>query len=166
MLISLIAAMSRNRVIGAAGKLPWHLPEDLKYFRKITSGHPVIMGRKTFESIGKLLPGRLNIIVTRNPEFHVSGQASLVSSLEQAFEQCRGLTPLPDEIFVIGGAEIYAQALKWADRLYLTLIDLDVEGDARFPECNESGEFAEKTREDHPATGSQPAFSFILLERV
>jgi dihydrofolate reductase len=155
--ISLIAGMARNRVIGAANRLPWHLPEDLKYFKRVTHGHPIVMGRKTYESIGRLLPGRENRIVTRKPDFHVEG-ARVFGSIEEA---CRG----EGEIFVIGGAEIYSHALPFADRLYVTLIDRDFEGDAFFPEWD-SARFVESSREDHPATAERGfGFSFVVFDK-
>jgi dihydrofolate reductase len=158
-MVSLIWAMGRNRVIGADNRLPWHLPEDLKYFRRVTQGHPVLMGRKTFDSIGRLLPGRENRIITRQTGFEVPG-ALVFNSLEDA---CRGAS---GELFVIGGSEIYRQALGMADRLYVTLIHQDFEGDAFFPDWDES-RFREVSREEHPATAERPySFSFVVMERV
>src|SRR5688572_13271277 len=127
--ISIIVAMSRNRVIGANGAIPWHLPEELKRFKSVTMGHPIIMGRKTYESIGRLLPGRTTVIVSRQPAYRVPG-AIVAHSLGEAIAACNG----DDEIFVIGGAEIYAQALARADRIYLTTVETEVAGDATFPE--------------------------------
>lgn len=132
MIISLIVAMSKNRVIGVDNKLPWHLPEDLKRFRRITSGHPVVMGRKTFESIGRLLPNRENIIVTRNADYRVLG-ATVVHSLEEAFLKFKNTT---EEVFVLGGGEIFKQALPLANKIYLTLIEKEIKGDAYFPEVD------------------------------
>lgn len=129
--ISLIAALSENRVIGIKNHLPWNLPEDLKRFRTLTSGHPIIMGRKTFESIGKPLPKRENIVITRDPAYAREG-IRVASSLESAIEIARAGSP--QEIFVIGGAEIYRLALPLADRLYLTLVSGQFEGDAFFPD--------------------------------
>lgn len=145
-MISLIAAASRNGVIGNKGKLPWRLPADLQRFKRITMGHPILMGRKTFESIGKPLPGRTNIVITRRKDFQCGG-ATVANSLEEALLICdRGATaqrskemvalPLSadheneKEAFVIGGAEIFKQALPFADRIYLTRIEKDFEGDA------------------------------------
>ncbi len=147
--ISLIVAMTPGRVIGRDGKLPWHLPEDLQHFRKVTMGHPVVMGRKTYDSIGKPLPGRHNIVVTRNPDWHAEG-ATAVTSLQQAFEAATagaasghqsGDNPDEDEdteIFVIGGAELYRAALPHAGRLYVTLVHANIEGDTYFPEIDHS----------------------------
>jgi dihydrofolate reductase len=127
--LSLIAAMARNRVIGAGNKIPWHLPGELKMFKTITMGHPIIMGRKTWESIGRLLPGRTTIIVTRQRGYHVP-DAIIAASLDAAIAACAST----DEIFVIGGAQLYAAALPRADRIYLTTVDADVEGDTLMPQ--------------------------------
>ena len=121
MRISLIVAMAKNRVIGINHKMPWHLPADFAYFKKITIGHPVIMGRKTFESIGRPLPGRRNIVVSRNPFFRADG-AEVAASLQQAINACDNQTEYK-EIFVIGGATLYAEALARVDRIYLTEVD-------------------------------------------
>lgn len=126
--LSVIAAVSRNGVIGRHNTLPWHLPEDLKRFRALTMGHPIIMGRRTYESLGRLLPGRQTVIVSRNPAYRVEG-ARVVATLPQALEVCAR----DAEAFVIGGAQLYQEALPLADRLYLTRIEADVEGDAFFP---------------------------------
>lgn len=162
-MISMIAAMARNRVIGTGNRLPWHLPEDLKHFKRVTLGRPVVMGRKTFESIGKPLPGRENRVVTRRPDVEIPG-ARVFGSLEEA---CRAGAGAEDaEVFVIGGAEIYAQALGFADRIYLTLVDREVEGDALFPELDPKA-FREVSREDHPAgEGRELGYSFVVLERA
>ncbi len=116
-------------MIGKDNKLPWHLPSDLKHFKKVTMGKPIIMGRKTFESIGKPLPGRMNIVVTRNPEWRAKG-VEVAHSLEEAV----GLASLEGlEVMVIGGEELYRRALPIVDRIYLTEVDIEVEGDAQFP---------------------------------
>lgn len=138
--ISMIAAIGNGplhkRVLGKGNQLLWHIPEDLKRFKLITGGHPVVMGRKTFESIvaslGKPLPGRTNIVVTRDKEWSYEGVRA-VYSIEEALELARNM-PGSGEIFIIGGGEIYAQGLRYADKLYLTLIDDDKEGDVYFPE--------------------------------
>ena len=127
--IYLVAAVAANGVIGVDGKLPWHLPEDLKHFKKLTLGHPVIMGRKTWESIGRVLPGRETVIVTRQPGYRVPG-AKIAHSLDEAIAGCGS----DSEIFVIGGAELYAQALPRAGRLYLTTVEAEVAGDTFMPE--------------------------------
>jgi dihydrofolate reductase len=126
--LSLIVAMARNRVIGAGGRIPWRLPAELALFRRHTLGHHVIMGRRTFESIGRPLPGRVNIVLTRRRSYRAPG-ALVVHSLEEAIAACRG----DDEVFVIGGAELYAQALPLARRLYLTTVEADFAGDAHMP---------------------------------
>jgi dihydrofolate reductase len=127
--ISVIAAMARNRVIGIDNTLPWRLPEDLKHFKALTLGHHIIMGRKTYESIGKPLPGRTTVIVTRNPAYQVEGCLT-VTSIEAAIAAGDG----DAEVFFVGGAELYAQVLPRADRLYLTEIQAEYGGDAWFPE--------------------------------
>ena len=128
-MISIIVAMAKNRVIGANGAIPWHLPGELKRFKALTMGHSIIMGRKTWESIGRLLPGRKTVIVTRQPGYRVPG-ATVAHSLDDAITACGNDT----EIFVIGGAELYAQALPRAGRLYLTTVDAEVAGDTLMPE--------------------------------
>lgn len=158
MKISLIAALSKNGVIGLDGKLPWNIPEDLKRFRSLTLNHSIIMGRKTYASIGRVLPQRKNIIISRNPDLQIAG-AHVCSSFEAALKLSEG-----DEVFVIGGAEIYRLTLPRADRLNLTYIDAEVKGDAFFPEFSELG-FKETFRESHGATASAPSFHFVNLER-
>ena len=137
MRVSLIAAMAENRTIGAGNRLPWHLPEDLKRFRRLTTGHPVIMGRKTYDSIGKPLDGRDNIVVTRNADFHAAGVAC-ASSIEEALQIAKACAARrgANEITVIGGAEIFAAMLPTADRIYLTRIHARPEGDTTFPELD------------------------------
>ena len=133
-MISIVVAMARNRVIGAGNRLPWSLPEDMKAFRRITTGHPIVMGRKTFEAIGKPLPNRTNFVVSRDPALSIEG-CRTVASLDAALDQASAPeVPGHDQVCVIGGGEIYRQALGRADRIYLTLLDRDFEGDARFPE--------------------------------
>jgi len=159
--ISIIAAMARNRVIGKENKLPWRLPADLQHFKRLTMGKPMIMGRKTWESLPGLLPGRLHIVVTRNPDHEAPG-AKLAHSLEGAIRQA-GDAP---EIMIIGGANLYAQALSLAQRIYLTGIDLDVEGDAWFPELD-STRWRETAREEHKADKINPVdYRFITLEKI
>lgn len=160
MRLSLVAALAHNRVIGRDNKLPWHLPEDLKHFRALTSGHPVIMGRKTFESIGRPLPGRLNIVISRNGELRIPG-VTTVTSLDQALLECKG-KPGNEEVFVIGGAQIYSEALPRADRLYLTILEQGVEGDALFPEWRESG-FREVSRREGL---TEPRHTYFVFERA
>lgn len=167
MKISLVWAMAQNRVIGRNNQLPWYLPEDLKYFKRITLGKPVIMGRKTFDSIGKPLPGRTNIVVTRNRDWSFEG-VRIVDSLEAARELCenQAIVDGTEEAMIIGGAEIYRQAMPLADRLYLTEVHADVEGDATFPEFDRS-QWQEIAREDFEASGPNPCnYSFIILEKT
>ncbi len=128
-MISLIAAVARNGVIGGNNEMPWHIGEDLKRFKAITSGHPVVMGRKTFESLGRALPNRRNIVITRNGAYEAPG-AEVAASLEEAL----ALFAPEEEVFIIGGGEIYRQALPLAGRMYLTWVDTDVEGDTSFPD--------------------------------
>ncbi len=128
--LALIAARARNGVIGLDNRMPWHLPEDLAYFKRVTLGKPVVMGRKTFESIGRPLPGRLNIVVTRNPDWQAVG-VQVAHSLDAALALAAAAAP--EEIMLIGGAELYRQALPQADVLYLTEIDAEFAGDAFFP---------------------------------
>jgi dihydrofolate reductase len=129
-MISFIWAMDENRVIGKNNQLPWHLPEDLKFFKKVTIGHPVAMGRKTHESIGRLLPGRENIIITRNKEFLCNG-CTVIYSIDDFIDYCQGKE---EEVFVIGGAEIFKELIPVVDRLYVTLIYDHFDGDTYFPE--------------------------------
>lgn len=126
--VSLIVAMAKNRVIGINNTLPWHLPADLKHFKALTMGHHIVMGHKTYESIGKPLPGRTSVVVSRNRKLKIEG-CIVVHTLEQALAVCAG----DDEIFVVGGAELYAQALPIANKLYITEIQKNVQGDAHFP---------------------------------
>ena len=161
MRLSLIAAMADNRVIGRDNKLPWRLSADLKHFKALTLGKPVLMGRRTFDSIGRPLPGRHNIVITRDPDYRAEG-CSVVHSLEEALQAASD----SDEIMVIGGAQLYEQLLARADRLYLTLVHAEVEGDARFPEFD-SGEWQEASREDfHADDKNEFDYSFVVLDRV
>ncbi|ALS97473.1 type 3 dihydrofolate reductase [Lacimicrobium alkaliphilum] len=131
MRISMIAAMAKGRVIGSANRMPWHLPADLKHFKKITLGKPVVMGRKTFESIGKPLPGRKNIVVSSDPTFKAEG-VERAESPEQALELAQ--KEQPEEVMVIGGGTLYSHFLPLCERLYITEIKLDVDGDTFFPD--------------------------------
>ncbi|OGT87452.1 MAG: dihydrofolate reductase [Gammaproteobacteria bacterium RIFOXYA12_FULL_61_12] len=159
-LISLIAAMSENRVIGRDNRLPWHLPADLQHFKKLTLGKPIIMGRKTWESLPGLLPERNHIVLSRNRRYQAEG-AILVRDLEKAVMAAGEVA----EIFIVGGATIYEQALATANRIYLTLIHAQIEGDAFFPRLDE-GRWRLVLREDHPANGKNPLpYSFLNYER-
>lgn len=133
MLVSFIVAMGRNKSIGANNQLPWRLPADLAYFKRVTMGHPIVMGRKTYESIGRPLPGRTNVIVTRDPAFRAEG-CVVVHTPEEAIARCGEA----EELFVIGGAEIFRLFMPHADKLYITHIDEDFEADTFFREFVES----------------------------
>ena len=167
MIISMIVAHGRNRVIGVGNVMPWHIPADLKFFKAKTLGRPVVMGRKTFQSIGHPLPGRPNIVITRDGGFSVEG-ITCVSSLDEAVEvaKLKALELDGDEIMIVGGGQIYEQMLARAKRLYLTEIDLAPEGDAFFPDYRTRGNWSESWREHHEAEGDQPAFDFAIYERV
>jgi len=141
--LSLIVATAHDGVIGVNNTLPWHLPEDLKRFKALTMGHHIVMGRKTYDSLGRLLPGRTTVIVTRNQHYHVEG-ALIAHSLLEALALCAN----DDEVFLIGGAELYQAGLTLASKLYVTEIDLEVAGDAHFPPIPHS-EFQEIARETH-----------------
>lgn len=162
MKISLIAAVAENRVIGKDNDLIWHLPEDLRFFKRVTSGHHILMGRKNYESIGRPLPKRTNVIITRNTAYQVEG-CEVVHSLDEALELARknGET----EAFVIGGGEIYAQALSVADRLYYTKVNGSPDGDTYFPEVDWS-QWKEIERVDHPSDERHIySFSMRSLEK-
>lgn len=131
-MLILIAAQTKNRVIGKDGKMPWHLPADLRYFRETTSGHTVVMGRKTYESMGRPLPNRRNIILTRQKDLKIEG-CEVFNDIEEVKKQFKD-----EEVFVIGGAEIYELSLPFADRVYLTEIDAELDGDTFFPEIDKS----------------------------
>ncbi len=166
MKVVLIAAFAQNRVVGIENRLPWHLPEDLKYFKRTTSGKAIIMGRKTYDSIGRPLPNRTNIVITRNPEFTAPG-IKVVASLEAAIELAKEVNHINgvDEVMVIGGASIYESALPIADRLYLTHVHAEVAGDAYFPEVNFK-QWAEVSREDYKASENNPYdYSFVVYEK-
>ncbi|MBK6402594.1 MAG: dihydrofolate reductase [Rhodocyclaceae bacterium] len=159
--LTLIAAIARNGVIGKGNALPWHLPEDLRRFKALTTGQAVIMGRKTWDSLPakfRPLPNRLNIVVTRNRDYRAEG-ATVVGSLDAAIHASQTLTP-----FVIGGAELYAHALPLAQRLELTEIDADIEGDAHFPHWDRRP-WREAARETHRAEAGWN-YSFVSYERV
>lgn len=157
--ISLIAAMAKDRVIGKDNDMPWHLPADLQHFKKVTLGKPVIMGRRTFESIGRPLPGRKNIVITRNSDWSHDG-VEVVSSPESALD----LVSDVDEVMIIGGGNIYQQFLPQADTLYLTFIDLQVDGDTRFPDWLSVGDWQEISHEYHqPDDKNSLAYEFVTL---
>lgn len=166
MRIAMIWAMAENRVIGRNNKLPWHLPNDLKYFKQLTTGKPVIMGRKTYDSIGKPLPNRVNIVVTRDGNFQADGIKvvhDLPSAIELADAEC--LISGADEVIIMGGAEIYKLGLPYADRLYITFVHSEVEGDAYFPEFDLSA-YEEMGRERFDADGPNPYdYSFCIFDK-
>ncbi len=165
MKISMIAAMGKNRVIGLNNKMPWHLPADLKWFKKTTLGSPIIMGRKTYDSIGFPLPGRLNIILSRNPQLSIKG-CRVVNSLDAALELAKNEENSSQEIFITGGAHLYSKFLKDADRLYLTLIDEVFEGDTFFPDYTQL-KWNEVDKIKHLADEENPhAYTFITLDRA
>lgn len=160
MRISLIAAVAANRVIGRDNDLPWHLPEDLRRFKRLTMGHMMIMGRKTLDSIGgRPLPGRPTIVITRQ-EGYASPGVTVAHSVDEALAQAQG-----DEVFVAGGEEIFRQTIGRADRLYLTWIHAEFPGDTRFPDFDER-EWRIVEREDHGPAGEVPyAYSFVVYDR-
>ncbi len=158
--VSVIAALAKNRVIGIENRLPWRLPEDLAHFKALTLDHPILMGRKTFESLGRPLPGRTNIVVTRNADYKPEG-CLVADSIPAAIALCGDV----DELFFIGGAELYAQVIPLADRLYLTEVDIEAEGDAWFPEYDRSA-FREISRASHTGgKGDVLRFDFVTYER-
>jgi dihydrofolate reductase len=164
-LVSLVVAAAANGVIGRENRMPWHLPEDLAHFKRLTLGHPVVMGRKTYESIiatlGKPLPGRTNIVVTRQAGYEAPG-CVVVPSLEAGLAAAREA----EEIFVIGGAEIYRLALGRADRVHLTRIDAAFEGDTTFPALDPA-RWRETAREEHPPAGGRTfGFAFLRYDRI
>ena len=157
--VFLVAAVAANGIIGAGNRMPWHLPEDLKHFKALTLGHPVIMGRKTHESIGKPLPGRENIVISRKPGLEIPG-VSVASSLEGALALCLG-EPV---VFVIGGGEIYRAALPLADGIVLTEIGQAFDGDTKFPDWDRAA-FSESQRQSHTSADGLP-YDFVLYERT
>lgn len=165
MKISLISAVAENGVIGRNNDMPWHLPDDFAFFKRKTSHHPIIMGRKSLEALGKPLPNRTNIVITRNPDFTADG-VTIVHTLEDAIDKAKKANLPTDEIFVIGGAEIYAMALPIATTLYLTEIHQAFEGDTYFPSFNKN-EWKEISRGPHAADERHAvAFDFVEYERV
>lgn len=178
MILSAIAAMASNRTIGVDGDLPWSIPEDMRFFRKFTSGHVLIMGRKTFESFPSLLPNRFHIIVTRQADYTPaksivgdSDQFLVVSSTDEALEAAAALTEAEpdwgDEVFNIGGGELYAALLPETDRIYLTEIQMDAEGDAHFPRWHDE-DFKEVERRTGTESGTNglPHYDFVVYART
>lgn len=164
--VAMIAAMSRNRVIGVGNRLPWYLPEDLKRFKRLTLGKPLVMGRKTFESIGRPLPGRLNIVITRDANYRHEG-IRVCHSLDEALRLAdhQALIDAADEIMVMGGGEIYQLALPAAVRLHLTEVAVELDGDAFFP-CVDSMQWQEVERTHVTPPPGQPDYAFVQYRRV
>lgn len=163
--LALIAALADNRVIGIDNRLPWHLPADLKHFKAVTLGKPIIMGRKTWDSLGRPLPGRLNLVVSRQADLVLDGAEvfpSLAAAIARADQWARAQGV--SELMLIGGAELYAQGLALAQRLYLTRVHLSPEGDAWFPEFAEGG-WRLLSSEAHEADGAAPAHAYQCWER-
>jgi dihydrofolate reductase len=159
--LSIIVAMAKNHVIGADNRIPWHLPAELKLFKDVTTGHHIVMGRRTWESIDRLLPGRTTVIVTRQPEYRVPG-AVIAHSLDEAL----AASAADDEVFVIGGAELFREALPRADRLHLTVVDAEPEGDTYMPEIDWNT-WREAATRSSPADERNPlAFRYSLYERI
>lgn len=153
--------MAKNRVIGKDNDMPWHMPADLAHFKKVTLGKPVIMGRKTFESIGRPLPGRKNIVITRNCAWQQEG-VELVTSPEDALAKVADV----EEVMIIGGGNIYQQFLNQADRLYLTFIDLEVDGDTQFPDWQDAGNWVEVDSESHQADEkNNHQYQFVIFQK-
>lgn len=161
MIISQIAALAKNKVIGSEGGLPWDIPEDMKYFRDKTAGHIIVMGRKTFESFPKPLKNRLHVVITRQKDYPVPEGVHVFQDIASALEFCKGKTDQwGQEVFIIGGGEIYKQSLLQSDYLYLTLIDGEFPGDTRFPDYEK--DFVLTDKEDHFGPIN---FSFCLFKR-
>ncbi|RZL47833.1 MAG: dihydrofolate reductase [Pedobacter sp.] len=159
--ISIVVAISENNAIGKNNQLLWHLPADLKHFKEITSGHPIIMGRKTYDSIGRALPNRRNIVITRTTSLSIPN-VEVVNTLEDALSRCEN----ENEVFVIGGAEIYKHALSLSNRIYLTTVHHSYEADTFFPELNKD-EWKEVASEYHPSDEKNSvAYTFSTLERI
>ncbi len=166
MKIAMIAAMAKGRVIGADNGMPWHLPADLKHFKQVTMGKPVIMGRKTYESIGRALPGRTNIVVSSQPDYALD-DAIVVTSPEEALNVATTSPDAGEEVMVIGGGKIYETYLPSAQTLYLTFIDLDVEGDTCFPDYEAAATWKEVEHQDNEPDERNPhAYTFTTLQRV
>ncbi|MDP2226737.1 MAG: dihydrofolate reductase [Moraxellaceae bacterium] len=164
--LALIAAVAENGCIGIDNKLPWYLPEDLKYFKSVTSGKAVIMGRTTFDSLGRPLPNRTNIVITRNPSYTAPEGVRIVHSLDEALVLAESVAFIDgsDEVVIIGGAQIYAEALPKVDRLYLTEVKKSVPGDAFFPAWNRA-EWKEVARAEHHYEPSLLDYAFVVYER-
>ena len=161
MIISMIAAMANGRVIGADNAMPWHLPADLAHFKRVTMGKPIIMGRKTYQSIGRALPGRLNIVISRDPNFKLD-DATVVASCDAAVAAVGSV----DEVMVIGGGTIYQHFLPLCQRLYLTFIELEAQGDTFFPDYQQSFDWQVLSEEAHEADAKNPYnYRFVCLQK-
>jgi dihydrofolate reductase len=159
MIISFVVAIAENNAIGKNNQLLWSLPKDMKHFKEITNGHTIIMGRRTFDSMGKPLPNRRNIVITRNRELEIPG-AEVTNSLADALSRCEA----DEEVFIIGGAEIYKEALDKTDRIYLTRVHQRFDADTFFPDLNME-DWVETAREEHQPDEKNPiAFTFLTLE--
>jgi len=158
--LTLVAAMGRNRAIGLAGRMPWHLPAELQHFKRVTMGKSIVMGRKTWQAIGRPLPGRQNIVISRNPAF-LAKVVELVGSLEEALEIAES-----DEVMIIGGGQVYELAMPQAQRMVLTLIDIEPEADTWFPAWEEK-EWT-RIREEHFPAGqdNELAYRIVELKRI
>ena len=163
---SIIVAYASNYVIGKDGKLPWHIPADLKYFKELTYGSPIIMGRKTFESIGRPLPGRHNIIITRNSEYTCDG-CVVVFDIQGAIKEANNFAREYDcgEIFIIGGAEIYRQSMDYVDKAYITEVHADFDGDAVF-DISDFSKWQETSRVYHSNEAMDLPYSFVVLNKI
>lgn len=162
--LSILVAMARNRVIGQNNKLPWRLPADLKHFKFLTMGHTIVMGRKTYESIGRPLPGRANIIITHQTSFEAPG-AIVVNSVEDALRICEETSTPNNESFIIGGEKLYRQTLRHCQRMYITEIQKDFEGDTFFPEFN-ADDWEEIQRDKHfSENNNNMEYHFVVLDR-
>jgi dihydrofolate reductase len=157
--VAIIAAVASNQVIGCGQKLIWHLPADLAHFKRVTLGHPILMGRRTWESIGRPLPGRRNVVISRDATFNAHG-VEVATSLQHALDLCAEAPA----VFIVGGAQIYAQALPLAQQLWLTEIHAEPHGDVHFPAWERSA-FTVVSRDLHAAMGYLPAYDFVLYER-
>ncbi len=160
MIISMVAAMAHNRIIGKDNQMPWHLPADFAWFRRCTMGKPVIMGRKTYDSIGRPLPGRMNIVVTRNEDLQIEG-VKTVTCLQDALEIVRDV----EEVMIIGGGSFYEHCLPLANKLYLTFIDAEIDGDTQFPDW---GEDWKTDHSEHYQADDKNAYNmnFVILNRA
>lgn len=157
--LTLIAAMGKNRAIGLDGRMPWHLPAELQHFKKTTMGKTIVMGRKTWQAIGRPLPGRQNIVVSRNPDFHAEG-VDLAASVDDAVAMSQS-----DEVMIIGGGQLYTLALPSAERMVLTLIDIEPEADTWFPEWDD-GSWSQVSVEHHPVNDeNELAYRIVELRR-